>query len=545
MRRPFISTKKFFHLSYLILIIIVLLTGAFTFLFAKILRSSEEDNLRQTGLQITRQIEQLIAQSESVIHNLSASQTLLDFLGTQYIPGVDFSYYNADIQDLFDACVGIDFRDSVKIYMENTSIPEGYGCFYHLDSLSDASYLSDFSSVSSVESVIYYNNELIHLAKLYSISGDFLGIVSVAIPQKNLWDTSVVREALFFDDTLILNFSERTEISSSVFSLRSSGLLYYCEDSVLLPFTLYFTDDISPSYILLYIFLCVFLLLIFLCVFLFYRQQRNGFLKTRHYLALMEHSLEQNMETRLEEDSQDEFSSISKYINLLLDKISLLIEKSVRQEAAQRKTQIQILQNQINPHFIYNTMEIFSSQMELYGHYEESDAMSAFANMLRYNIRLADHYALIREELDQIRNYIQLQKLRYPNLFVEFSVPGELLDKKIIRFILQPFIENSICHGMPEESYHLRIAVSAVCYDTHITFFIRDNGKGMSPQLAEELNRRFSSTAPYDDTSSSIGLYNINRRLQLFYGEIYSLKAEPLPRCGVCFSFSIPMDTHS
>ena len=225
----------------------------------------------------------------------------------------------------------------------------------------------------------------------------------------------------------------------------------------------------------------------------------------------------------------------------LLETIQLLLQKESIANIMKKQAEIDALQNQINPHFIYNTMEIFSSQMELYGHYEESDAMSSFAGMLRYNIRTNSPYAALQEELSQVTGYITLQKLRYPNISAEFAVPPMLLSIEIVRFLLQPLAENSIVHGMPNAGYPMRISVSAAPSDLGILFSVYDNGTGIPEEKAAELNAYFNDQTNYDDSSSSIGLNNINHRLRLFYGSASCLHIKQNSPIGCCVSFWIPL----
>lgn len=539
--KPFIFIRKFLHLSYLILLILAILTLYFSVVMEKSIRSASKNDLHKAGQQAVSQAENALSRSDSIVRSLASSQLLLEFLEKTYTPGDDFAYYHTDIRSFIAACAGIDFHSYVKIYMTNTSIPEGYGYFYQLKDVASDSAVKQFADSSSDTDIIYLEDTLMEMKKLYSISGSFLGIASVRIPKELLWGSFPLRQILSYDRTLLINLSSKTSLDNSSETLNTPGLLYECWQPDDIPLTFYFIDEVPPVYTLFRFFLLAAIGLIAACMTAFYRQQQAGFRKTSYYLSQMEISLEQNMEFRFDEASNDEFSFISRYINRLLDKISALISRIIEQETAQKQTQIQILQNQINPHFIYNTMEIFSSQMELYGHYEESDAMSSFAGMLRYNIRTNSPYAALQEELSQVTGYITLQKLRYPNISAEFAVPPMLLSIEIVRFLLQPLAENSIVHGMPNAGYPLRISVSAAPSDLGILFSVYDNGTGIPEEKAAELNAYFNDQTNYDDSSSSIGLNNINHRLRLFYGSASCLHIKQNSPIGCCVSFWIPL----
>jgi sensor histidine kinase YesM len=212
-----------------------------------------------------------------------------------------------------------------------------------------------------------------------------------------------------------------------------------------------------------------------------------------------------------------------------LDEASLLFDKNLKQEIANKEAQFIALQHQINPHFIYNTMEVFSSKMEIYGHYEESEAMTAFADMFRYNINKTLRVARVSEEIAQAKSYIDIQKLRCPNLELIIQVSEELAEQKIIRFIFQPLIENCISHGIANPKDALKIQISAYYMNNNseIAFTVCDYGRGIPAAKLDEINRALQQP-PADGTissgGSSIGLYNINRRLKLFYGDEYCLQ---------------------
>jgi LytS/YehU family sensor histidine kinase len=214
-----------------------------------------------------------------------------------------------------------------------------------------------------------------------------------------------------------------------------------------------------------------------------------------------------------------------------------------KQELVNKDVQLSALQHQINPHFIYNTMEVFSSKMELYGHYAESEAMSSFASIFRSNINIKTSYSTVREELAHIRDYINIQRLAYANLNLLAEIPDELLSCKIIRFVFQPIVENCIIHGSRSKSDALTIVISAERKAQTISFCISDNGLGMESGQVTRLNEIFKGKAGEESArgrDSSIGLSNINARLKLFYNDKSRLKVNSIPNEGTSVSFTVP-----
>src|SRR5690606_1390450 len=122
-------------------------------------------------------------------------------------------------------------------------------------------------------------------------------------------------------------------------------------------------------------------------------------------------------------------------------------------ERAQKDARLMALQYQINPHFIYNTIEIFGMRMELQGDYETAEAIADFGKMLRYNMSNDYRLATLREEMDHVNNYIRIQKLKHPDhLHLSMDISAHLEQHEVIKFILQPLVENSIKHNRPLHS---------------------------------------------------------------------------------------------
>lgn len=238
----------------------------------------------------------------------------------------------------------------------------------------------------------------------------------------------------------------------------------------------------------------------------------------------------------------DEISVLSNRIVYLLRQIRGLLGEKVRQQTAAKEAALLTLQHQINPHFLYNTMEVFSSRMELAGMYEESDAISAFCRMLRYNMNTKDLMTTLQEEIGQVQNYLRIQKIRCIPFEVEFHVPPQLLGEKSIRFLLEPFVENSFKYRGNASPLH--IVISAQEMDDAIEITIQNNGEILSAQRLAELNERFENAQPNMKTDGQrIGLNNINCRLKLFYGEKHFIRISCDGRLTT-FRFSIQKKPH-
>ncbi|ELC8443840.1 sensor histidine kinase [Clostridium perfringens] len=207
----------------------------------------------------------------------------------------------------------------------------------------------------------------------------------------------------------------------------------------------------------------------------------------------------------------DEIGVISDNFDSMLRRVNELIEKTKLQEIEKRDLEIRMLQAQINPHFLFNTLNSLKWTALMNQDYTVSEGLSSLAELLRNTIIDKNELVTIKEELDNIKNYVVIQKIRYGNSFdVEYEVDENLLDNKIIKFILQPIVENSIIHGIDENKENQKIVIKITEEGEDILIFIEDNGKGFN-----------SKEKVKDNKLSGIGWNNVDERIKLTFGVCY------------------------
>jgi two-component system, sensor histidine kinase YesM len=253
-----------------------------------------------------------------------------------------------------------------------------------------------------------------------------------------------------------------------------------------------------------------------------------------------------NFDIRIPVLQRDEVGKIALSFNVLIEKINSLINDVIKKETAQKDAQLAALQYQINPHFIYNTIDIFRMRLELEGNYDMSDSISYFGRMLRYNINRDSQYATIKEEVEYIEKYIHLQRLRYEDkLNFQANIPNGFENIKIIRFMLQPIIENSIKHGIKGLERALYIEIIFEKKGDKLQIQVFDNGSGIESEKLKLLNeqlRKSKALEKKNSTDKNIGLENINSRIKLFYGEQYYIKMESVKEQWTKVIINIPYD---
>jgi two-component system sensor histidine kinase YesM len=209
--------------------------------------------------------------------------------------------------------------------------------------------------------------------------------------------------------------------------------------------------------------------------------------------------------------------------------IDYLINKVYNIKLKQKEAELNSLQNQINPHFLYNTLESIRGAALYHGIHEIAAMSKALSLLFRYSI--SDRVLVsIKEEIQHLDNYMSIQNFRYENKFdLIYSISPELYNYKILKLTLQPLIENSIKHGLEMKLGKGLIKVEILGMDKNIKIQISDDGLGIMPKKVEELNRslsrnEFLAANESDRAGTGIGVRNVNSRIKLYFGEQYGLK---------------------
>lgn len=224
----------------------------------------------------------------------------------------------------------------------------------------------------------------------------------------------------------------------------------------------------------------------------------------------------------------DEIDELANDINLMADKIDELFKKAYQAELAQKEAIINALQMQINPHFIFNTLETFKMMAELRDEEELSEGLTALGNFIRYNTSIGNKLVTIRQEIENVRDYVKIQNLMLNNrLHVSFQLEESLADCRIPNLVIQPQVENAIIHGYKDREDPIVIQISIKQEASDVIIRVRDNGGGIPEermkQIQAVLNEQ-NEAAISNTHRKGIGLVNVNRRLKLCFGERYGLE---------------------
>lgn len=220
--------------------------------------------------------------------------------------------------------------------------------------------------------------------------------------------------------------------------------------------------------------------------------------------------------------NRNEIGQLARTFNNMTRKVNKLINEVYVDKITQKELEVQMLQNQINPHFLYNTLESIHMMAEINEDEETSTMVRALGRILRYGISKKHEKVTVKQELDNINDYILLQKIRFSNIFdIKVNIDPNLYDFIIIKLIFQPLVENAIYHGLDETLSGGLIEITGEKSDNNLIFMVKDNGKGMDESSVIKMNNNLNDV---DNSMSSIGLKNVSRRIKLKYGNDYGLE---------------------
>lgn len=221
---------------------------------------------------------------------------------------------------------------------------------------------------------------------------------------------------------------------------------------------------------------------------------------------------------------KDEIGKLTDSFNFMTDKIEVLIREVYQEKIAQKNAEMEALQAQINPHFLYNTLDSVNWMLIDKGDFEISEVIVSLGDLMKYCVDKHNSMVPLEMEIQYVLSYLKIQKNRLEDkLNYEIQVADDVRHWMVPKLILQPIVENSILHGIDQAKAAGQVLITAKEYEGVLSITVKDNGTGMTP---EELRHLCDTLEDENDRSSSIGLRNVERRIRLHYGEEYKLFIE-------------------
>ncbi|WP_337912752.1 sensor histidine kinase [Cohnella zeiphila] len=265
---------------------------------------------------------------------------------------------------------------------------------------------------------------------------------------------------------------------------------------------------------------------------------------TRPLRSLVRHMKEVqngNMNVFFPARRRDEIGLAGSAFNRMIDRMKTLIQDIYQVEQRKKEAELESLQHQINPHFIYNTLESIRMTAVLNDDKEVGDMTQLLGKLLRYSFHAGLEFVPIDREWRHLRMYVTLLNYRYGNRFVlDLPDPRETEGLQVMKLLFQPIVENSVYHGLDDSQAGMRIRIRYRPEGTDDLFDIADDGSGMDVETLANLQAALRLSAAEAAGQGGIGLRNVNERLKLRYGEAYGLTVDSEPGRGTTVTVRLP-----
>lgn len=353
-----------------------------------------------------------------------------------------------------------------------------------------------------------------------------------------------------FSDTVFKKAKNPEKKYSGSFQLKNSNAsylaVYHYMDEYDMTFIYLLQDSvylgnitqIMPNVILLCIILLV--LLFILCIYI----SNMFYTPIKPLLKVMEDVQNNRMQTRITHKRNDEYQKIYTGFNNMMDEVNSLIDRLVISTSLQKDSQIKLLQAQMNPHFIYNTLESIYSLAKIHGEEEIANVIESLSSFYRFSLSGGASEITLRQAVSMTEHYLNIQNFRFDNTITcEIRLEPGLADYPVPKFAIQAIVENSIYHGIEPSNHPGYLTIDAYSQDENIIIKIKDNGIGIKNQELEALKRSietpFASQLQQQE-AENFALRNLNQQIKLHYGDSYGLTIESAQNTGTSITITLP-----
>lgn len=251
-----------------------------------------------------------------------------------------------------------------------------------------------------------------------------------------------------------------------------------------------------------------------------------------------------NLGARAKEYESAEAKVLADSINVMIDKINQLLVQVREEQLSLRKAELELLQAQINPHFLYNTLDAIVWLAEVGDQEKVVQMVENLSGFFRTSLSQGKEIVPLKDEISHITNYLSIQKVRYQDILnYNIDIPKDIMECEIPKLTLQPFVENALYHGIKEKRGGGTISVTGRREGNLCIVEIKDDGKGMSAERLKRVQDELNDIV-YNERSI-YGLYNVNQRIRLNYGPGYGISLESTEGVGTVTRVTLPIDKKS
>ena len=247
--------------------------------------------------------------------------------------------------------------------------------------------------------------------------------------------------------------------------------------------------------------------------------------------------------------THDEIGQLAQGFNSMVGEIDRLVKEVYETRLREREAELSALQSQINPHFLYNTLESINMMALKHDHYEISDVVASLGKLLRYTVDMRENLVYLKEEIRFIEAYLRIQSLRYGDrLAFKLEIDPALEFYLIPKLILQPLVENAIEHGVGQSAG--TVLISAIGRENSLILIVADSGAGMAVEARSKVKEQIYAVSEittvrvktnFGEKKKGFALRNVHQRIRLMYGEPYGLFINEESTTGNSFVIKLPI----
>ncbi|WP_185257913.1 sensor histidine kinase [Anaerocolumna chitinilytica] len=546
-------------------------------LFGKISRMVTEELVSshyQLAAQYTSNLENSFYQYKDSLKQIANNTIVMDTLlgktdyKNPYAMGTNVSIeinksLHLDSAELRNCMVYSDIADN-KIYGNRVTMMEGAS--KEIWYINHKALTQDYFIYSSVgkKTILSLIQKIIYL-DVTNYKSKYIGFIKLDLYMDKLFSPTVnKKEENYSYDVIVLDSSNRTVYSSNPkytaitkkisYKELSKNRINYYEDAMVctgyennygLKLIFLFNNkqlankksEIERSTLPIFV---IVLVVIIITAFIFTR----GF-STRVARLIDKFKLAETGDLTLTEEIEgnDEITILDRQFSHMLIKLDRLIKKNYVQQLEKKESEFRNLQLQINPHFLYNTLETISSIAAVNKVFIICDLCEKLGENFRYSLgKNYGEFVTVMQELSHTKNYVYIQQTRFGNKFeVFYNVDKEAENYRILRFILQPIVENAIVHGLSKIVGQGTLEISISRKEEQLVIKIEDDGVGMSAERVEEISKYINDGNIEDKKRHSIGIRNVNQRIKLACGNEYGITIDSSENIGSCFTITLPL----
>lgn len=245
--------------------------------------------------------------------------------------------------------------------------------------------------------------------------------------------------------------------------------------------------------------------------------------------------------TRAAEYPSNEIITLTNSFNQMVERIGSLVEDVKEEQLNLRKTELKLLQSQINPHFLYNTLDTIVWLAEDKQNEMVVKMVSSLSNFFRTSLSKGIDFISFEEEVIHIQSYLQIQQFRYQDILdYEIHIAEDMKNNRILKMLLQPIVENALYHGIKKKRSKGKIIIEGLIQEDNLVLKVRDNGIGMVKEELDRLGKKLEGEIKEEESAFGYGLVNVNERIKLLYGKEYGLAIDSVYGEGCVVIITIP-----